>query len=77
MIDITVNALEKFTWASPDIAHFMKVICLRFFILVDNLNIRCFQIELDEKFGCSWHVVVGEDFGFDMTFEVLHIPHFP
>ena len=35
------------------------------------------QIELDEKFGCSWHVVVGEDFGFDMTFEVLHIPHFP
>ena len=77
MIDITVNALEKFTWASPDIAHFMKVICLRFFILVDNLNIKFLQIELDEKFGCSWHVVVGEDFGFDMTFEVLHIPHFP
>ena len=26
MIDITVNALEKFTWNSPDIAHFMKVL---------------------------------------------------
>ncbi len=28
------------------------------------------QLELDKKFGCSWHVVVGEDFGFQITYEV-------
>lgn len=26
--------------------------------------------ELDTRFGCSWHVVVGEDFGFDVDVEV-------
>ena len=39
MIDITVNALEKFTWASPDIAHFMKVIS---FTVIDLLEIFYF-----------------------------------
>ena len=57
--------------------HLLEIFYFGHFGLVDNLNIKCLQIELDEKFGCSWHVVVGEDFGFDMTFEVLHIPHFP
>eukprot|EP00088_Acartia_fossae_P061102 TRINITY_DN73353_c0_g1_i1.p1 TRINITY_DN73353_c0_g1~~TRINITY_DN73353_c0_g1_i1.p1 ORF type:complete len:122 (-),score=15.53 TRINITY_DN73353_c0_g1_i1:80-424(-) len=28
------------------------------------------KIELDKKFGCSWHVVTGEEFGTDITFEV-------
>ena len=27
--------------------------------------------ELDTRFGCSWHVVVGEEFGFDVDFEVI------
>ena len=27
--------------------------------------------ELDIRFGCSWHVVVGEEFGFDVDFEVI------
>ena len=26
--------------------------------------------ELDTRFGCCWHVVVGEDFGFDVDVEV-------
>ena len=26
--------------------------------------------ELDKRLGCSWHVVVGEEFGFDITYEV-------
>ena len=26
--------------------------------------------ELDTRFGCSWHVVVGEEFGFDVDVEV-------
>jgi hypothetical protein len=32
------------------------------------------QLELDKKFGCSWHVVVGEDFGFQITYEVRYGP---
>ena len=28
------------------------------------------KAELDKRFGCSWHVVVGEEFGFDITYEV-------
>ena len=26
--------------------------------------------ELDTRYGCSWHVVAGEEFGFDIDFEV-------
>ena len=26
--------------------------------------------DLDEELGCSWHVVVGQQFGMDITFEV-------
>ena len=25
---------------------------------------------LDKKYGSSWHVVVGEGFGFDLSYEV-------
>ena len=28
--------------------------------------------ELDMRYGCSWHVVTGEEFGFDIDFEVTH-----
>jgi hypothetical protein len=30
------------------------------------------QKELDRKFGCSWHVVAGEEFGTQVTYEVKH-----
>ena len=30
----------------------------------------CFQISLDKQFGCTWHVVAGEEFGFDLDYEV-------
>ena len=29
--------------------------------------------ELDTRYGCSWHVVTGEEFGFDIDFEVPHL----
>ena len=29
--------------------------------------------ELDTRYGCSWHVVTGEEFGFDIDFEVTFI----
>ena len=29
-----------------------------------------FKMELDGRYGCSWHVVAGEEFGTDVTFEV-------
>ena len=28
------------------------------------------QTELDKRMGCSWHVIVGEEFGFDVTYEI-------
>ena len=31
--------------------------------------------ELDTRFGCSWHVVVGEEFGFDVDVEVRKKEH--
>ncbi len=30
------------------------------------------KIELDGRYGCSWHVVAGEEFGTDITFEVWY-----
>ena len=29
--------------------------------------------ELDTRYGCSWHVVTGEEVGFDIDFEVTFI----
>jgi len=28
---------------------------------------------MDKKFGVSWHVAVGEGFGFDITFQQSHL----
>ena len=28
------------------------------------------QIELDKKLGCIWHAIVGEEFGYEITYEV-------
>lgn len=28
---------------------------------------------MDKKFGASWHVVVGEGYGFEVTHEVKHL----
>ena len=28
-------------------------------------------MELDKKLGPIWHVIVGEEFGFDMTYEAV------
>ena len=36
----------------------------------DNTEISNYlKKELDTRFGCSWHVVTGEEFGFDIDFE--------
>ena len=29
------------------------------------------KMNLDQHFGCSWHVVVGEQFSFNIDFEVI------
>ena len=34
------------------------------------------KVALDKLYGCMWHVVAGEEFSFDLTFEVsqeLHV----
>ena len=38
-----------------------------------RLYISPFQREMDLRFGCSWHVVAGEEFGFDFDYEVKPI----
>ena len=33
----------------------------------------CFKLQLDKKFGPSWHVVVGEGFGFEISYELKNL----
>ena len=37
-----------------------------------DIVIKCLycQVSMDKLFGCMWHVVAGEEFSFDLTYEV-------
>ena len=41
-------------------------------IFTTNMESSIFLLktQLDQNFGCTWHVVVGEDFAVDIDFEV-------
>ena len=34
------------------------------------INLYTFILQMDRKYGNSWHVVVGEGFGFEVSYEV-------
>lgn len=34
---------------------------------------KAIKEQLDKKFGPPWHVVVGEGFGFEVTYELKHL----
>lgn len=34
---------------------------------------RMIKDSLDKKFGASWHVVVGEGYGFEITYECSNL----
>jgi hypothetical protein len=38
-----------------------------------NFKIVIFSLQLDKKFGPSWHVVVGEGFGFEISYELKNL----
>ena len=61
-----IQAMEKFQWESMEICNYLKVQHSTF----QDYDFQFFQVELDKKFGCSWHVVAGEELGFDVDFEV-------
>lgn len=46
---------------------------------IDNINMlsksaaKMIKESMDKKFGSSWHVVIGEGFGFEVTHEVKNL----
>ncbi len=68
-------------------AFYLEAICISFTLTVTgrfenrteqavvNVSYVTVQKELDRKFGCSWHVVAGEEFGTQITYEVRAKPN--
>ena len=51
-----------------DAEVFLKVCCVGF-----QAAAKMIKESLDKKFGSSWHAVVGEGFGFELTHEVKNL----
>jgi len=53
----------------------LKINCLLnvFSLSVSQTAARMIKETMDKKFGASWHVVVGEGFGFEITHEVKNL----
>ena len=78
--EVITNNVEKLQWDPVEIARHLKVKIgtfvnnennkLNYYLL--KIKIVTFsQIELDKKLGCIWHAIVGEEFGYEITYEVL------
>ena len=57
--------MERFNWAGLHIAHHLKVS-----LTPPAVYCSAVQMELDRRLGCIWHAIVGEEFSFDVTYEV-------
>ena len=60
----------------PNIYIFVTDRCYKYCQYSDLLICQCAKMikeVLDKKFGPSWHVVVGEGFGFEISYEVCYI----
>ena len=71
-LELVTTAMEKFVWETTEIAKYLKVRFECFITHCSNdssISVNVHQKELDMRFGCAWHVVVGEEFGFDVDFE--------
>ena len=81
-----VNFFKALTWKlyywhevnshGPNIYIFVTDRCYKYCQYSDLLICQCAKMikeVLDKKFGPSWHVVVGEGFGFEISYEVCYI----
>ena len=50
--------------------HYLSIISLS---LLFQAASKMIKENMDKKFGSSWHVVVGEGFGFEITYETKNL----
>lgn len=51
----------------------VKTLVLFYFYYVLQTAARMIKETMDKKFGASWHAVVGEGYGFEITHEVKNL----
>ena len=78
--EVITNNVEKLQWDPVEIARHLKVKTgtfahnennkLKYYLLLKIKIVTFSQIELDKKLGCIWHAIVGEEFGYEITYEV-------
>lgn len=77
IIDLTMQALDKYS-IEKDIAAYVKK-------EVSNQRFQRFQrfqhtlqplTQLDQRFGVTWHCIVGRSFGSYVTHETKHFIYF-
>ena len=69
VMEIATNACEKYLNDNQSVLIFENQ--------MNNFQVWSFKAAqmikeaLDKRFGTTWHVVVGEGFGFDISYEVI------
>ena len=72
-MDICTNACERNVANNEKVTNIVFMIGERDSQSAPHLIHQCAQAikeVLDQRYGPSWHVVVGEGFGFDISYEV-------
>ena len=73
VMEIATNACEKYLNdnQSVNIMKWWKIIKKIFCFLFKAAQM--IKEALDKRFGTTWHVVVGEGFGFDISYEISRL----
>ena len=76
-MELCVTACEKFA-ANNEVRYHLGPQCIQHgneHNLITSLQAAAKMVKeaMDKKFGASWHVVVGEGYGFEITHEVKNI----
>ena len=61
------RTMARYEWEAMPTAWYIKVRSSSQQIWEAVFSLKT---QLDQNFGCTWHVVVGEDFSVDIDFEV-------
>lgn len=75
VVELTVSACEKFASnyeVFPE-REFLRAHNIMIFLLSLQTAARVIKDNMDKKFGIYWHVVVGEGFGFEVSYETENI----
>ena len=72
VMEIATNACEKYLNDNQSVGHeISRSVCH-----LNPLLLQAAQMikeALDARFGTTWHVVVGEGFGFDISYEISRL----